>query len=132
MSRRGEKKRKSRWLTWLILLGAAIAALLYECGAGLGIGLGTWSAGGEDSSRQPAETAAALADAAVEPPCQLRLDARGLRHDKRRIAPEAAATACRDRGAVLTITGDARYGDVETARQTLREAGVDLVERLPE
>lgn len=136
MSRRPENKKKSRWLTWLLLLGGAIAALLYQCGQGFGIGLGSWTAGsGEAGSDEPsseqAQPAAALADAAAEPPCQLRLDARGLHHEEQVIGAEAAAESCRDRGAVMTVTGDARYGDVESARATLRAAGVDLVERLP-
>jgi hypothetical protein len=129
------KSGKGGWL--LLLLLAAIAAVLYFFGLpglGLGIGPGTGdatTAGKPEADAADAQPAGAQPDAA-EPeagaPCELRLDPSGLTLGGVPIAIEAAVARCKAGGrARLTVTGDARYGDLVAIRDALQEAGIEVL-----
>lgn len=125
MSRPRKRKRGRRLATLGLVgaLGAAIYWFLQFSGAGVGLpGL----PGLPDKERADTEPSS---DAAAQqvPPCELRVDREGVQLEGESVDVEVAVASCRQAGeAILTVTGDARYGTFEQTRDALEQAGVTV------
>ena len=118
------RRARRRLLTFIVLMGAAIAALFYlRCGKG-------WGTGGKREADGP-KGIAALPDAGPTR-CALRLTATGLTLDGKPTTREAAIAACkRTTGADVLISGDARQGDWDALRGALEAASIEFFTREP-
>ena len=111
--------------------GAVIALIIFLVG-GIGIGTGPGDGDSEDQSdpaeknpQELADQAAPEREAAPPPPCELRLDRRGLWRNDQLIDTKAAIAACEPaRHANLVVTGDARQGDYDDLEEALVSAGI--------
>jgi hypothetical protein len=118
------RKRGGKGVAGLLGL-AALAALI---GGYLRFGLPGGLGLGDEESAGGATAKAARPDAG--PPCELRLDARGLQVDGKRRRIAVAAKLCAGRGpARLLVTGDARQGQLDELRAAFAAAGVELFVR---
>ncbi len=125
-----ERKRKGgRFVALLAILVAAVVALYARCGEFFGFDVGD----GSDTTMPPGEPAELpeASDAAVVaeelPPCELRIDATGLMMEGEAITDEAALEACKPSGrAILRVTGDTRYGELERVRAFLEAAAIEV------
>lgn len=135
-------RRRRRPVKLLLLAGLIAAAIVYlRCGEGIGFG-----PGGDDGTDQRGDQSARNSSNAAQEPlvggaagdtgkaaggaggrCRLRLDAQGLTLDGKPVEIKAAVKACAAAGgAELTATGDAVFGDLETLRLSLDQAGVPV------
>lgn len=115
------------------VVGAGIiGALLYFAMGGLGIGIGP---GGlvrtADDPEPPAEAERGEKGDKAKPapkPCALRLDRRGLWRGDRSITVKQAVVRCRKAGrASVTVTGDAKQGDLDDLNRAFDEAGIEVL-----
>ena len=118
------RRARRRLVTFIVLLGAAIAALLYlRCGKG-------WGTGGKGEG-DGVKGIAALPDAGPTR-CALRLTGAGLTLGGKPTTREAAIAACkRTTGADVLISGDARQGDWDQLRGALEAASIEFFTREP-
>ncbi|MBU1070021.1 hypothetical protein KJ975_10685, partial [Myxococcota bacterium] len=128
--------KRRRWLRLAVLIGIALLLLfvLTWKNCRQGIGLGGSPAPRNERQNDPANAMAPNAPSMAVPsmeaqaPCQIRVDAVGiLVNGKTADTPQAAVTACApSRRAVILVTGDAVYGQVEQLEQALRAAQIEI------
>jgi hypothetical protein len=122
-----KKTRKGKMIALGGLTVAGLLALLFRCGD-FGFGSGGFGWDGRDSGKSEKSQKSERAK-----PCELRLDAGGLRRDGKPIALSEAVDACRAAGrAHLIVTGDAKFGELEHAREAFKKANVELFTRYPD
>jgi len=116
-----------------------IGALLYFLMGGLGLGIGPGEGEAPQTSEAPAETESEVepeaepnnegeAEKPKPPPCELRLDRRGLWRGEATLAIADAVTQCREAGrASVTVTGDAKQGDLDELNRAFAAAGIEVL-----
>ncbi len=132
----GKPGKRRRWLRLAVLIGIALLLLfvLTWKNCRQGIGLGGSPAPRNERQNDPANAMAPDAPSMAVPsmeaqaPCQIRVDAVGiLVNGKTAATPQAAVAACApSRRAVILVTGDAVYGQVEQLEQALRGAQIEI------
>lgn len=116
-----EPKKKRKLPLFLVLILGILGFLLWLISGGLlgsdfGLGLGS----GDDTAEESADAG----------PCKLRLDKAGLTLDGEAVPIEAAVAECKKSGeALLVVTGDANYGELERTRAALEAAGVSVMSK---
>ncbi len=128
------KRNRGRMSPMLLLLAALVLLGLWlargRCGRGWGLGGGGDTTGlpsgrperpsGGDVARTDGDSPRTQA-----PPCEARLSSDGLQRNGRSVTLADLVSQCRAAGSVnLTVTGDARFGEMETLRASLADAGL--------
>lgn len=120
------RRMRRKLVTYLGLLGAAIAAVFYlRCGKG-------WGTGGDGKGPGDGGRVVATVPEDGSARCALRLAADGLTVDGKPATRDEAVAACKTKtGADVLITGDARQGDWDELRDALEASKIPFFTREP-
>jgi hypothetical protein len=109
IDRRRLRRRLIALAVWVAVM--ALAVMYLRCGTGNGPG-GEGGGNGTKTARR----------------CQLRIDAKAITVDGHETNRDTAVEICKkSAGAEITITGDARHGDVLALQGALTAAHVDVL-----